>query len=245
MDMYPEAEGSNFDPEISITGMPLPVAHADFYIPERFLVISRTRGMAADTIREEMAGRRVGELIEKTAIGTVAGVQYGSNTDYFNTSKVYGLTNHPDRITYTSLTAPGSVTGDLFVANVTAMRELMYTNNFYGPFMLYVSTSYDAKLDADHKANSDKTIRQRALEIDGIRGIKRLDYLTSDTMLLVQLTPDVVQAVNGMEIHTIQWSPNPMKHCFKVLGIKVPRIRSVFKSGTSTRITGIVHGTTS
>ena len=44
------------------------------------------------------------------------------------------------------------------------------------------------------------------MEIDGIMGIKRLDFLTSGfQIILVQLDSETAQAVNGMELTTLQW----------------------------------------
>jgi hypothetical protein len=48
-------------------------------------------------------------------------------------------------------------------------------------------------------------------------------------MLLVQMTPDVAQAINGMDITTIQWETlGGMQINFKVMAIQVPRLRSDF-----------------
>lgn len=253
VDMEAISEGRNFVPKFGLQGIPLPITHSDFWISERFLAASRNRGQGADTTRGEMAGRRVGELIEQTLIGTVTGMTYGDSTSYLYTSKVYGYTNHPDRITKTNLTASATMAtniattgGTTFNTEVMAMVELAYAKNFYGPFMLYVSTAYDALLNHDFKANSDKTIRSRVLENDSITGIRRLDYLSGDVLLLVQMTPDNVEAVNGLEITTVQWDQKGgMQHMFKVMGIQVPLIKSVYQSGVDDQFTGIVHGTTS
>lgn len=254
MDMEGLAEGRSFQPSYDLQGMPLPITHSDFWMSERFLAASRSKGQPQDVVRAEMAGRRVGELIERTAIGTVAGPAYGDLATYLSASKVYGLINHPDRITKTDLTASASMTPDGFVNQVIAMRELAYANNFFGPFMLYVSTNYDAKLDHDYVTGTPAqglaapsgTIRDRVGRIDGINGVRRLDYLSGDVLVLVQMTPDVVQAVNGLELTLVQWEAMAgLKKCFKVMAIQVPRIRSVIISGTTTRKTGIVHATTS
>jgi len=115
--------------------------------------------------------------------------------------------------------------------------------------MMYVSTGYDAKLDEDYVTGSaanglaapQGTVRQRLRQIDGITDVRRLDYLTGDVVLLVQMTSDVVEAINGMELTTVQWESNGgMKLNFKVMAIQVPYIKS-----TSDGVTGIVHGTTS
>lgn len=257
-DMDGLSEGRNFAPKFALQGLPLPITHSDFFLSSRFLAASRTKGQPQDTIRMEIAGRRVGELIEKTTIGTVAGTQYGISTDYLNTSKVYGYLTHPDVISYTSLPTSAATqsniatTGGVTLVNaIIQMVAAAADQNFYGPFVMYVSTAYDNLLNNDYKAStsSDLTIRQRILQIDQISKIQRLDHMSGDYILLVQMTEDVVQAVNGMEVTTVQWeTKGGMQLNFKVMGIQVPRIRSVYVGPTTaaeTAVTGVVKGTTS
>jgi hypothetical protein len=252
-DMEGLSEGRNFSPEFALQGLPLPITHSDFHLSQRFLAASSTKGQPQDTLRAAMSGQRVAELIEQTLIGTVGGVTYGASGDYLDTAKVYGYTNHPDRITKTDLTASATILADIATTGGTAflnmvldMVHLAYAQNFFGPFVLYTSTKYDEVLEYDFKAQSDKTIRQRVREVDAITDIRRLDYLTGDVLVLVQMTSDVAQAVNGLEITTVQWEEKGgMQLSFKVMAIQVPRIRSVYVSKTTNTVTGIVHGTTS
>lgn len=61
------------------------------------------------------------------------------------------------------------------------------------------------------------------------------------TMLMVQMTPDVCRAVNGMDITTVQWeSVGGMRLNFKVMAIQVPQLRADFYGNC-----GILHATTS
>jgi hypothetical protein len=46
-------------------------------------------------------------------------------------------------------------------------------------------------------------------------------------MVMVQMTPDVARAVNGMDITTVQWeSQGGMRLNFKVMCIQVPQLRA-------------------
>jgi hypothetical protein len=61
------------------------------------------------------------------------------------------------------------------------------------------------------------------------------------TMLMVQMTPNVVRAVDGMSITTVQWeSVGGMRLNFKTMCIQVPQIRADFYGNC-----GILHATTS
>ena len=74
---------------------------------------------------------------------------------------------------------------------------------------------------------SNKTIRQRILEIANIQAVTIIDKLAANNVLLIQMTSDVVRIVNGMEIAPVEWQEQGgMVLHYKVMGIKVPQIRS-------------------
>lgn len=255
VDMEGIADGRGDDSHYQLEGVPLPITHSSFWYSKRRLMTSRSQGTPISFLRAEQAARRVAESIEQTYIGNITGITYGNASDYGRSPQVYGLTNFPHRITKDDLTASASFAPDTFVNEVIAMRELAYADSFYGPFMLYVSTAYDAKLDEDYVTGTSAnglaaptgTVRQRVRQIEGITDVRRLDYLTGDVLILVQMTPDVVEAINGMEITTVQWeSMGGMKLNFRVMAIQVPSIKAAAHTPlTSTPVTGIVHGTTS
>ena len=250
VDMDGLTEGRTDSPKFQLEALPLPITHSDFWFSQRRLAISRNTGTPIDTAAAEAAGRRVAESIEKTLIGMTTGLTYGADARYNRASTVYGYTNFPDRLTFTSITAPsaGGWKPETTVSNVIAMRELLYDANFYGPFMLYCSSDWDQYLDGDYYALAtsgmaapSQTLRERLSKIVGIQGIRRLDYFTSTfSMVLVQMTSDVARAVNGMDITTVQWeSQGGMRMNFKVMCIQVPQLRADFNGNC-----GICHGTT-
>lgn len=95
-----------------------------------------------------------------------------------------------------------------------------------------------------------QTLRQRLKAIEGITDVRRLDFFFGSTpplspggftqvgsdvdvalspfrFLMVQMTPDVARAVNGMDITTVQWeSVGGMRLNFKVMCIQVPQLRA-------------------
>ena len=129
------------------------------------------------------------------------------------------------------------------------MLEQMSAQNFYGPFMLYHSTDWDKYLDNDYARlggnNATMTLRERLKKIEGIQDVRRIDSLKSATnpftFILVQMTSDVAQAIEGMPMQTIQWdSRGGLQTNFKVMTIMVPRLRA---DGAGQ--CGILHATTS
>jgi len=260
VDMDGLSEGNRDAPKFQLEGIPLPITHSSFTFSSRKMNISRKSGTPLDTTMAEQCGRRVAESIEKTLIGINEGLLYGDQTTrgYDNAPKVYGYTNHPDRITKTDITTPTGVdTADTTVSEVLTMMDLAFAQSFYGPFMLYHSTDWTKWMNTDYITGTASaglaaptgTLRQRIMQIDGITDVRRLDFLTDTyTLLLVQMTSDVVRGINGLGVTTVQWETHGgMQLNFKVMAIQVPQIRSQFIRQDSTNAAakcGIVHATT-
>jgi len=225
---------SNADrPEFELTNLPLPIIHKDFGFSARQIMASRNGGSPLDTTTAELAGRRVAEMAEQLTLGTASSYTYGGGT-------IYGYTNRTGRLTKV-LTNPTSSgwTGAQTVEEVLAMRKQSQDAYHYGPWKLYCSPSWDTYMDADYSTSKgDNTLRERLAKINGIEGVDTLDYLTGYTLLLVQMTSDVVRVVVGMEITTVQWeSKGGLQLNFKVMCILVPQIRLDQNSNS-----GLVHG---
>ncbi len=249
VDMDGLTEGRTDAPKYQLEGLPLPITHSDFWFSSRRLAVSRNTGTPIDTTMAEAAGRRVAEMIEKTLIGVETGITFGGGSatpTYGRASTVFGYTNFTSRNTKTDLNTPTGANPEAVVQDILEMRDQLYSDNFYGPFMLYHSTSYDTYLDNDYFRSGGtsvlQTLRQRIESIDGIAGVRRLDYLTSGyVLIMVQMTPDVARAVDGMPITTVQWeSVGGMRLNFKVMAIQVPQLRADFNGAC-----GILHATTS
>jgi hypothetical protein len=250
VDMDAMTDARTDRPLFNLRSIPLPITHSDFWFSAREIAVSRNSSTPLDTVMAEAAGRRIAEMIERTLIGVETGVTYGTQTagygTHTGTSTVYGYTNFPYRVTKTDLHTPTSANPENVVEDVIEMRETMYSNGYFGPFMLYTSTGYDRFFDDDYfrtgGTSVTRTLRERVESIEGISGIRRLDYLTSGyQMVMVQMTPEVAQAIDGMGVTTVQWeSQGGLRQNFKVLGIQVPLLRAPYNG-----IAGIIHATTS
>ena len=255
VDLDGMSEGRNDSPLFQLQGLPLPITHSNFTFSSRRLAVSRNSGTPLDMTMAEAAGRRVAEMIEKTLIGTVTGLSYGSaaagasGIAYGRAPTVYGYTNFPQRITKTNLTTPTTTNAASTLADVLAMIDLASASKFYGPFMLYHSNDWDKYMDNDYILSggnvATQTLRNRLRSIDAIQDVRRLDFLTSSTnpftLLLIQMTSDVARAVTGMPLQTVQWETlGGMQLHFKVMTISVPQLRADYNG-----LTGIVHATTS
>lgn len=242
-----------FTPDI----LPLPIIHAGATISQRRLAQSRNSGIPLDTTMIESSGRRVAETLEKMTIGTLDLKDFviGDDTEFTNNG-IYGYRTHPNRITKTDITTSASFVPSTFLADVLAMIELARAQKFFGPFVLYYSTTWDQFLSRDYIFQStavgitdvSRTVLQRIEQIPKIARVASLDLFTSaNELLLVQLTSETVRAVNGMEFTTVQWIENGGAiNNLRVLGIKVPDIRSQYVGQSTTaadRKAAVVHGT--
>lgn len=254
VDMDGRTDGRTDTPLFILRSLPLPITHSDFGFSSRELMVSRNSDTPLDTVMGEAAGRRVAERIEDEVIGMVTGITYGTVTSgpgaHTGTSTVYGYRTFPQRLTKTNFTVPTTTNGPTTYAEVLAALDQLYSQFFYGPFMLYHSTAWSQYMDSPFSTaggnHPGETLRTMLKKIPAIQDVRRLDRLTgltggdAYTLLFVQMTPDVAQMVNGMDITTIQWEEKGgLDLRFKVMAIKVPRLRSDYNSRT-----GILHGTT-
>lgn len=253
VDMEGLAESQSDQHRFQLEGLPLQITHSGFRLSQRVLAVSRKRGTPANSRLAEACGRRVAEKVEQTLIGTVTGLTYGGNSTqvggYGRNSSVYGYLNFPSRLTKTNMTTPTGSNPETTVAEVLAARDQLYDAKYYGPFTIYHSTDWDKYLDNDYArlggSNANMTLRDRLRKIDGITDVKRLDYLQASsnpfTMIFVQMTSDVVEAVNGMDLQTVQWEGRGGAEIyFRVMCIWVPRIYADFNGNT-----GLLVATTS
>lgn len=225
-------KGLNDRVEYDINSMPLPITHKDFHINVRVLNASRTTGESLDTTMAELSARKVAERIEEVLFTGSSTFTYGGGT-------IYGYMDAPQRNTV-SLTEnwdDSAASGNDVLDDVIAMKQASIDDRHYGPWMLYLPTNFETALDDDFKANSDKTIRQRIREVDGIIDVKVADKLTDDNVIMVQMTSDVVRMVEGLPITTVEWqTEGNMVFHFKVMTINVPQVRNDQDSRS-----GIVH----
>lgn len=209
-------------PQYDLKYLPLPIVHKDFSFNIRALSASRTTGQPLDTTTAALAARQVSEKIEDILFNGASTYTYGGGT-------LYGYTDLPsaNSVTLSEQWDASGKTGEEILDDVRAMKQASIDAKHYGPFILYVPTNYETTLDDDFKSNSDKTIRQRILEIANIQEVKVADKLDDDEVVLVQMTSDCVRMVEGLPIQTVEWQEGGgFTTNYKVLAIMVPQVRS-------------------
>jgi uncharacterized linocin/CFP29 family protein len=209
-------------PVFNTNYLPIPIIHADYEINARALEASRKLGNPLDVTSAERAGRKVAEKVETMLF---------TDTDYsFGGGTIYSYLNYPDINTVTLGTnwdASGK-TGAQIVEDVRDMKQASIEARYYGPWVVYIPTNYETKMDEDYSSSKgSNTIRERILQIAGITDVKVVDKLPDDNVLLVQMTSDVVRLVQGLPLTNVEWmTEGKFVHKYKVLSIQVPQIRS-------------------
>jgi len=202
--------------------LPLPIIHVDYEINARVLAASRSLGNPLDTTSAERAGRKVKEKLEA--------MLFTDTTYGFGGGTIYSYLNAPDRNPVTLALAWDNAgkTGAQILQDCINMKQASINAYHYGPWQMYIPTAYETVLDKDYDVTTPGTsIRERILKISGISGIKVVDTLTANTVLLIQMTPDVVRLVRGMGIQNVEWqTEGKFITKYKVMTIQVPQIRS-------------------
>ena len=212
--------------------LPIPIIHADYEINARQLEASRKLGNPLDTIHAEMAARRVMEKLEN--------MLFTDTTYSFGGGTIYSYLNFEpaNKVSLGTAWNASAKTAAGILADVIAMKQASIDAKHYGPWKLYVPTAYETVLDEDYDTTTPgTTIRERILKVDGITGIKIIDTLPADNVLLVQMTPDVVRLIRGMDIQNVEWQvEGKFVTKYKVMTIQVPQIRADYNGNC-----GIVH----
>jgi uncharacterized linocin/CFP29 family protein len=221
--------GRNERIDFDLERMPLPIYHKDFHLNIRMLEASRRGGMPLDTAMAGMCARKVSEAIESTL--------FLGNTALGSNNALYGYTTVPSRNTGSVTASWATATGAQIVGDILEMQGLSIADNMFGPWVIYVPYTVYTRLAEDYKAESDKTILSRIREIPGIADVKPSYYLSGTNVVMVMLTREVVEMIDGIQPTVVQWESNGgFTVNFKVLAIMVPRIRDTY-TGQS----GVIH----
>jgi uncharacterized linocin/CFP29 family protein len=209
--------------------MPIPIIHKEFSYNLRHVEAARRNGRNIESTHAEVATRKVAEKIEDILFnGLVISSTVGP---------IYGLLTHPQRNTGAVTATWVTATGEQMVTDIIRMMDVASTKNMNGPFVLFVPLSVANRFGNDYKANSDKTILQRMMELPNLDAIVASTKLTGTNILLVQMTSDVVEMIDGIQPTMVEWdSRGGFEHNFKIIAIMLPRIRSAGDGNN-----GIVH----
>jgi len=216
MNMSGVSKGRNDQQLFGLKGLPLPITHVPFEINLRKLMASRDRSEGLDVSQGRASAEEVSEFTEDLLFN-------GSDSFAYGTYTIYGYTDFPDRNTVVMTEAwdAAGKTGEEILQDVQNMIAASIAVNHRGPFGLYIPKDYQVSLGNDFKANSDKSIRQRIMELEEIEFIRTADRMTGDNVILAELKANTVRMVQGMPLTPVEWpSGDGMELNFKIMQIR-------------------------
>lgn len=230
--MNPSARGENQLPDRVPNRIPLYLTTDDFFFGIRTLRASQRVGMPLDTTLVEQATRNVNEAIEDAAINGAQLKVHGYDTP--------GLLTAPNVNTFT-ITNWMTETGENILAQVLSMIGVAHSARRFGPYNLYIPTNYGVRLQNDFKANGELSIMARLMQVQSggrTLNIRVADQLPANTVVLVQMTSDIIDLVDGQRPVTVPWtSPDGFTLYWLVMAIQVPRVKTDYA-----QTSGIVVG---
>jgi hypothetical protein len=118
------------------------------------------------------------------------------------------------------------------------MLRLAYADNFFGPFVLYVSKNRWATIQGDYSADKgDRTYKERIEAFSDIDSVRPGDGLGDGTCVLVQMTEENVELKVAQDfVNFEQPQTNVMQHDFAVMAAM-----AVCLKATSENKLGVVH----
>jgi hypothetical protein len=113
-------------------------------------------------------------------------------------------------------------------------------DRMHGPFVLYASTNqFTEAATSFYTDGSGESALNRIKRIPQIADVQPNDTLADGSLVLVQMTSDVVDWAQHMGVTVVEWmSADGMVGFFKVLAVGVPRVKAD-KNNRS----GVTHAT--
>lgn len=221
--------------DFKLKGVPIPMIFKEFEISTRELEAARLMGSQLDATHAAAAARVVTEKLEDMLFNGVSSVVFDGNT-------IYGYTTETNRNTDTAANYGGGDWSTIsnIVPTVEGMINAAAGDRYFGPFYLYASTTqYNEATLKRFSDGSGQTPAQFINAIPQIAGFYPSDTLADGSLILVQMTSDVVDWAQHMGVTVVEWmSDNGMVSFFRVIAVAAPRVKSDY-NGRS----GIVHAT--
>ena len=218
-----------------IVGRPVPITFKEFDIGKRELEASRILQNPVDMANASDSAIVVAEALEGLLVNGDTSVIFGGDT-------LYGYTTEPNRNTDTAANYGGGDWGTLsnVVPTVSGMIAAANADRYFRPYVLYASTvQYNQANTNFFTDGSGQNGIQRLLQIDSLEAVRPCDTLADGNLVLVQMTPNVVEWAEHMGITVVEWmSGDGMTAHFKVMAVATPKVKSDHSGGS-----GIVHAT--
>lgn len=204
-----------------VFSVPVPMIRADYDIGRRELLASRKLGVPLDTFEAGEAASSVAEEEERILFNGDATIVVGGNI-------VYGYTTHPQRDTATAAAYGGGDFGTIsnILPTFLGMLAALAAKRYHGPFMGYIAqTQYHEMLDT-YTDGSGQTGLDRVRLLPQILDVKASDFLAAGSLVLVQMSKNVIDLVVGLAPENREWeSGDGQALYYAVFAASAPRLK--------------------
>lgn len=225
--MDTESRVDNDRVDRKVITVPLPVISTAYKIGERELRASRNTGTPLDVTEAREAAQSVAETLESMLFNGTTAVTINGNA-------VKGYLNATGALSETATNAGGGDfgTADNPYKTVVGTLGLLDDRRYRGPFMIYLNSVQYYELLA-LRANTDTRQIDLIRALPEIRGVDISPHVTAGTMLMVQMTPDVIELYEAFGVQNREWE-NPNRSAFhaQVMTVAVPLVQYNYASQT-------------
>lgn len=226
--MVPGSKGEGGIQDKTPYSIPIYVTWDEFAFNARELAAAERSGHPLDTDEVEQSVRNVNYAVEDAIINGLT-----ENVSGLSSPGLLDTTNTQAYETNTAWDDAGK-TGAEILTDVLAMRAVLAADKFYGPYTLYIPTSYGAALQKPFDSTGGggtSVTTQRFLEqlTFGGRNLRVVtaDLLPANRTLLVQDNASVCDVIVGAQVSTINPSPEYEWHTrWTTFACIVPRVKS-------------------
>lgn len=220
--------------EYDLDAVPVPVTRAGFRLNQRITALGSNRGASVAQVHTDERTFQVVDKLEDSLTNGGDAVIGGNSMP--------GYTNFSARQTVTLSTAwPSLTNNEDALADVLSMKQALTDNGYDSNYILYIPSNWSTFIEEDFKSNSDRSVRERLMSVDGLTQIKVLPSLADDNALLVQMTPNVVQIAMGQDITSVTWDIHGgLAQRWLILAVMSFALKRA-DDGTGTLVSGIAH----
>lgn len=214
--------------------VPLPVISTAYRIGERELEASRRLMLPLDTAEATEAARAVAETLESILFNGTTAVK-------LNGLGVKGYLNATGALSDTITNMGGGVfiTGDNAYNGIKGVIAALELRRYRGPYAIYLNATDWFKLLNVRSSTLESTQMDLIMKLPQVKSVEIADSanVPAGTMLVVQMTSDVVELQETMPITNREWRSDDLSTFFaRVMTMCIPFIKVNFAGQTGIAI---------
>lgn len=214
--------------------VPLPVISTQYKIGERELEASRRLMLPLDTAEATESARAVAETLESILFN-------GTTAIKLNGLGVKGYLNAPGSLADTATNMGGGVfiTGDNAYNTIKGVIAALELRRYRGPYAVYLNATDWFKLLNVRGSALESTQMDLIMKLPQVKSVEIADAanVPAGTMVVVQLTNDVIELQETLPIQNREWRTDDLSTFYgRVLTMAIPFVKTNYVGQTGIAI---------